>query len=253
MRMNTPRTQPSASTRAPSRVRRGLTNGFDGVLIRAVAHELRDPLHAMDNALTVLERDAADARLSSGARARLMEGMRDAVTTMSRTCDDLLDIERHSLGMLLPELHVGDLAEVVRQAVERTATAPDRIDLDLEPVVVPLDAAMVDRIVANLLQNAERYTPDGSRVTVRVAPDAGGALLEVGDEGPGVPDAERATIFEPFQRGREGRGLGIGLSLVASFAEAHGGRTWVDARDGGGSVFRVLFPGDFEGVSEDTA
>jgi two-component system sensor histidine kinase KdpD len=252
MRMNTPRTQPSAPTRL-SRVRRSFTNGFDTVLIRALAHELRDPLHAVDNALTVLEADAADPRLSGDSRARLMAGMRDAITTMSRTCDDLLDIERHAFGALLPELRVADLADVVREAVQRAAVAPDRIELDLEPVLVPLDPAMVERIVANLLQNAERYTPEGSRVTVRVAPDLSGGLLEVRDEGPGVPDSERARIFEPFQRGREGRGLGIGLSLVAGFAEAHGGRAWVDARDGGGSAFRVLFPGDFDGVSADTA
>jgi signal transduction histidine kinase len=80
---------------------------------------------------------------------------------------------------------------------------------------------------------------------VWVAPDGTGALLRVDDHGPGVPDAEKETIFEAFTRGSgvEVTGVGVGLSLVAQFAALHGGRAWVEDNPGGGASFRVLFPG----------
>lgn len=250
MRMNTPETQPSAPIRRTGRDRRSFASGTDTTLLRALAHELRDPLDAVDNALTVLESNGGS--ISEAAKMRLVTGMREAVAIMSRTCDDLLDTQRHEAGVLQPDRRIADLAQVVRDAVENSPVR-DRVELDLEPAVVPVDPAMVERILANLLQNADRYAPKGSRVTVRVAPESAGGLLEVGDEGPGVPEGERAAIFQPFWRGagRRGTGLGIGLSLVAGFAEAHGGRAWVEPRDGGGSAFRVLFPVKFDGDSAD--
>jgi signal transduction histidine kinase len=104
----------------------------------------------------------------------------------------------------------------------------------------------VERIIENLLRNAARHTPEGTRMWLRVRKYEGGALIVVEDDGPGVPDALKGVVFEAFRQGEHDRqhdpGTGIGLSLVASFAHLHGGRAWVQDREGGGASFRVYLP-----------
>jgi signal transduction histidine kinase len=113
-------------------------------------------------------------------------------------------------------------------------------------VVVSLDAAKVERIVENLLANALRHTPSGSRVWVRVRAVDGGADVCVEDDGPGVPEELRESVFDAFVRGPDAPihspGVGVGLSLVGRFAVLHGGRAWVGERPGGGASFHVFLP-----------
>jgi signal transduction histidine kinase len=117
-----------------------------------------------------------------------------------------------------------------------------------QPVTVSLDPGKVERIIENLLANAARHTPPDTPVWVRVEhPATGdGVLLAVEDAGAGVPAELRDSVFEPFRQGpgtpTHAPGVGIGLTLVARFAELHGGRAWVEERPGGGSSFRVLIP-----------
>jgi len=120
--------------------------------------------------------------------------------------------------------------------------------VDAEPVMAWIDPAKVERIVENLLVNAARHTPDGTPVWLRVTAEADGVLLCVEDAGPGVPPDLRQTVFEPFRQATENRphapGVGVGLALVARFAELHGGRAWVEERPGGGASFKVFLPGN---------
>src|SRR5439155_24957224 len=121
------------------------------------------------------------------------------------------------------------------------------VTLEISSIMVHVDPTKIERIVENLLVNAAKHTPDGTPIWVRVSNDEDGVLLVVEDAGPGVPQHLRPTIFEPFQQGgteHPSPGSGIGLSLVARFAELHGGRAWVESRAGGGASFRVLLPGD---------
>jgi signal transduction histidine kinase len=115
-----------------------------------------------------------------------------------------------------------------------------------EPVVAWVDPAKVERVVENLLANADRHTTPDTPVWVTVARQDGGVLLAVEDAGGGVPKELRSALFEPFRQGpgapAHAPGVGIGLSLVARFAELHGGRAWVQDRPGGGASFRVLLP-----------
>jgi signal transduction histidine kinase len=117
-----------------------------------------------------------------------------------------------------------------------------------QPVTISLDPGKVERIIENLLANAARHTPPDTPVWVRVAepPGGGGVLLAVEDAGAGIPAELRDSVFEPFRQGPDppthAPGVGIGLTLVARFAELHGGRAWVEERAGGGSSFRVLIP-----------
>jgi two-component system OmpR family sensor kinase len=109
-----------------------------------------------------------------------------------------------------------------------------------------LDAAVVERILDNLLSNAVNHTPAATPVEVAVGAEPGGVLLSVVDHGPGVPPLLRQAIFQPFGVATAGlddsgrRGVGVGLHLVARFAELHGGRAWVEPTPSGGATFRVL-------------
>jgi signal transduction histidine kinase len=143
--------------------------------------------------------------------------------------------------VLEPRLERTDLGELVRRVVEDLGG--DAI-VEVQPLTVAVDAAKVERIVENLVYNAYKHTPPGSSVWVRLEAEDDGAVLVVEDEGPGIPPELRESIFDPFRRGPDtgAPGTGIGLSLVARFAELHGGRAWVEERPGGGASFRVFLP-----------
>ena len=138
----------------------------------------------------------------------------------------------------------GDVGEVVRSVVQECrALEGHPVELDLESVWLRLDRVRVERIVDNLLTNADRHTPDGTPIRVSLRPHADGALIVVEDEGPGVPEDLKTAIFEAFRQGsapEESPGLGVGLALVAKLSELHGGRAWVEDRSGGGASFHVL-------------
>jgi signal transduction histidine kinase len=125
------------------------------------------------------------------------------------------------------------------------------VEIDTRPTVAVMDRAMVERIVENLLVNATKHTPAGATIWVRVRPADEGAELVVEDDGPGVPAELAESLFQPFERGPSANphspGVGLGLSLVARFAELHGGRAWVEQRPGGGASFHVLLASDAAG------
>ncbi|HEX2831266.1 MAG TPA: sensor histidine kinase N-terminal domain-containing protein [Burkholderiales bacterium] len=148
-----------------------------------------------------------------------------------------------------------DVADVVKNAASQCMPkAIERdIDLGLElgPCSIVGDAAQLHDLALNLIDNALSYTPRGASVTVRTATRGDARVLEVEDEGPGIPEAERARIFQRFYRivGSEGDGCGLGLAIVQEIAQAHHGRVSVgDRASGPGSVFTVEFPGRASGT-----
>jgi signal transduction histidine kinase len=166
---------------------------------------------------------------------------------MDRLLTDLLDLERVGRGIVEPTRFPVDVGELVSDLVHSCEAIEGRtVELVARPVVVPIDAPKVERMVENLLVNAVRHTPSNCHLWVRVTPQDGGVLVAVEDDGPGVPEELKEVIFEAFRKGTPGEdtpGSGIGLSLVARFAELHGGRAWVEDRKGGGASFRVFLPG----------
>jgi signal transduction histidine kinase len=123
---------------------------------------------------------------------------------------------------------------------------------EADAVVIAVDPAKVERIVENLLMNAARHTAPDRRIWLKVTARDGGVAIAVEDDGPGVPAEIRGAIFEPFRQGPTASphapGTGIGLSLVARFAQLHGGRAWVGEREGGGAAFHVFLPGQRGGA-----
>jgi PAS domain S-box-containing protein len=220
--------------------------------LAAVSHELRSPLTSILGLSLTLERtpDMVDAD-----RGDLLRRLAQNASKLDRLLKDLLDIDRLNRGIVAPQYRVTDVGALARRTVESLDILTGReVVAEAESVVIPVDPAKVERIVENLLMNAARHTDADRRIWLRVAPDDGGVAIIVEDDGPGVAPEIRSEIFEPFRQGPTASphapGTGIGLSLVARFAELHGGRAWVADREGGGAAFHVFLPGRPEGVLE---
>lgn len=214
-------------------------------LLHTLSHDLKEPLTAILGAASTLER--LDRELSEDERRHLLRTLVDRTRGMNSLLTDLLDLERLDRGIIEPRRFPVDLGQLAREIVARTPSLQGRVDVDDCRCIASVDGAKVERMVENLLANAARYTPRGSRIWVRILREEGGWTIAVEDEGLGVPEDARESIFEPFRRGPDAGGQpgsGIGLSLVARFAELHGGRAWVQDRDGGGASFRILLPDD---------
>jgi len=212
-------------------------------ILAAVSHELRTPLTSvLGFALTLKERWPT---LDDQSRERMIGLLADQATKLERLLSDLLDVDRLRHGRLRAESERTDLGALVAGVVAGHGDERS-FEVSAGSVFAEVDPAKVERIVENLISNAERHTPEGTPIAVTVEPDGTGVLLRVDDRGPGVPDDEKETIFQAFTRGRTGDaspGVGVGLSLVAQFAALHGGRAWVEDNPGGGASFRVLLPG----------
>jgi PAS domain S-box-containing protein len=213
----------------------------------AVSHELRTPLAAIVGIGLTLEHKADS--LAEEDRGDLYTRLVANARKLDRLLNDLLDLDRLTHGIVAPKRRPTDVAALAgRIADDWGLLNGRRPQVVAEPLTVCLDPGKVERIIENLLANAARYTPPDTPVWVRVQrpPGGDGVLLAVEDAGAGVPAELRDTVFEPFRQGpgtpTHAPGVGIGLTLVARFAELHGGRAWVEERPGGGSSFRVLIP-----------
>jgi two-component system OmpR family sensor kinase len=181
--------------------------------------------------------------------ARVMANIESEAARMGVLVDDLLLLARLDEGRPLEHAAV-DLGAVATDAVAAArALDPDRLlTLDVDgSVEVWGDRGRLRQVVDNLLANVRSHTPAGARADVHVIGENGKAVLEVADRGPGLPDGAPAHVFERFyradpSRARDSGGSGLGLSIVAAIAAAHGGTASARARDGGGSVFRIELP-----------
>lgn len=212
-------------------------------LLHALSHDLRGLLATVIGSAATLELGLD--RMSEADLRSMIGGIDRSSQRMMSILNDLLDLDRLDRGIVEPLRNETDLVELVLACVERFEEERSRIVVEsVEPVKVLVDPAQIERIVENLLGNALKYSPAGSKVVVDVTVEPTGALLTVSDAGPGIPEEMREAVFESYRRGREETvaGLGIGLSLVRRFAELNGGRAWVEGRDGGGASFKVFLP-----------
>jgi PAS domain S-box-containing protein len=211
----------------------------------AVSHELRTPLSSILGFAMTLDRE--EMTLQPEESREILRRLARNARKLERLLSDLLDLDRLNRGIVEPRRRPTDVGALVRRAVDECDFLSGReVRVEADGLLVSIDGPKVERIVENLLANAAKHTPPDSSVWVRAARADGGVLLMVEDAGPGVPQHLRSSIFEPFHHGTpvtHAPGTGIGLSLVARFAELHGGRAWVEDRAGGGASFRVYLPG----------
>ncbi len=230
-------------------------NDVKDTLLHAVSHDLKGPLAGIIGAMSTLRR-GNELQLTDDEVESLYQMIEQSGRKMNRLIDDMLDLERLDRGQVQPEREPTDVGEMVRR-VAREAPGMDThpVRIDGEQLLANVDPAKVERIVENLLVNAGRHTPGGTPVHVGVRSSGDGIILVVEDEGPGVPEELKSTLFDPFRQGptAAGRGVGIGLSLVRSFAELHGGTANIEDREGGGARFVVTLPCEVKPLEPATA
>jgi len=234
-----------------------LADTFDGMLERLsgafasqrrfvanASHELRTPLTVIRTELDVT---LADPHATNADLRAMGETVRDATLATERLIQALLTLARSEGGVIRRD--AVDLADCARTAVRQAGAEASARGLDmqatLDPAPVRGDRRLLERLVANLVENAVRHNVDGGTVEVRTASAAGHSTVEVRNDGPAVPPDAVASLLEPFQRldrGAPGDGVGLGLSIVRSVAEAHGGSVELRARPSGGLVARVSLP-----------
>ena len=213
-------------------------------VIQAVSHDLRTPLATIEQALDGLQ--SGELQLTDDDRGALLDTIRVEHLRLKRLVENLLDLSRLQAraAEARPELWAAE--ELVAQALDELG-GTDRVLVsapsELPPVRV--DAVQVQRALANVLENALRLSPPAEPVTIRVTATRKEVLIRVTDRGPGVPEAERERIFEPFHRvaDRTGEpGAGLGLAIARGFTEANGGRMWLESREGQGASFVLALP-----------
>lgn len=208
----------------------------------AAAHEIKNALGPLTLTLQLAERQLLSSQPIAPADLAFA---RAQVRRLARLVEDLMDLTRLDLAQLEIRPLALDLREIVREAVEvfrRGNPAPIQLDLPRTPVMVSADAARIEQVLFNFLENAVRYSDDGAAVEVGLtaAPGSPCARVFVRDQGPGLPPDEQGRVFERFARGStaEGKsGLGIGLYLCRTLVERHGGRVGVESRPGAGATF----------------
>jgi two-component system, OmpR family, sensor histidine kinase KdpD len=210
-------------------------------ILHAVSHDLRSPLTAIMASAGALAN--TELQLDDADRENLVGAIREETGRLDRVIGNLLDLSRLQAGVTDTHLELWSVDELVGQAVEAVGRDGERIvvELDAEAPPVRVDAAQVERVLANLIENALKFSPSGAPVVVRVEHGATELRIHVVDRGPGIAAADRESIFRPFRGGDSALGgAGLGLAIARGFAEANGGRLWAQDDGTGGHFVLAL-------------
>ncbi|HVN60188.1 MAG TPA: ATP-binding protein [Gaiellaceae bacterium] len=211
-------------------------------LLRAVSHDLRSPLTGIATAVGALRNKTL--HLTPEDRNELLETIDLESGRLNRLVADLLDLSRLEAGAAAPEREVWSLDDLVRPVIASLG-AGARVELvGTESPLVNVDAAQVQRVLANLIENALKFSPPDTPVHVRITKTRNEAIVRVVDQGPGLREDELERVFDAFHRvrGEAGGGAGLGLAIARGFAEANGGRVWAESRPGQGATFALALP-----------
>ena len=215
-------------------------------LLSAVSHDLRTPLAAITSATTTLLQDGD--RLDAAERREILSSARDEAERLERMVGNLLQMTRLSSGSVRPQRAWVPVEEVVGAAFARAdrALAAHSVRTALSPSLplVAVDPLLMELLLVNLLENAARHTPVGTRIVVSARVEGSQLNLAVDDAGPGLRADEATRVFEPFARGQHASvpGTGLGLAICRAVAEVHGGRIAFTASPLGGARFEVQLP-----------
>ncbi|WP_033221588.1 sensor histidine kinase [Streptomyces virginiae] len=218
-------------------------NRIRTALLAAVSHDLRTPLAGIKASVTSLRAD--DVEWSEEDRADLLEGIEEGADRLDALVGNLLDMSRLQTGTVTPLIRETDLDEVVPMAL--VGVPDDSVELDIPETLpmVAVDRGLLERAVANIVENAVKYSPEGQPVLVAASALAERVELRVIDRGPGIPDEAKDRIFEPFQRYGDapaGAGVGLGLAVARGFTEAIGGTLTAEDTPGGGLTMVLTLP-----------
>ena len=217
-----------------------------GALLNSVSHDLRTPLVTVIGAVSSLADDGS--RLSEADRHDLAVTALDEARRLDRYVQNLLDMTRLGHGALTPKRSAVELREIlgrVRADLARVLARHElKVEIPRELPMLDVDPVLVGQALANVVENAAKYAPAGTAITVSAAAVGGAAEVRVVDEGPGIPDVERGRVFEMFHRIAPGdthaAGTGLGLAIVRGLVEAHGGTARAEAGPAGRGTALVL-------------
>jgi len=216
-------------------------------VIRSVSHDLRTPLATMHAAVDALGPEGPG--LDADEQRELLATVRRELARLERYVENVLDLSRLEAGAATPSPALWTVDALTVQALAGLPGA-ERVELELGDDLPPvqIDAAQIERALANMLENALRFSPADSTVSVRAESRGTEVIVWIEDSGPGVPAADASAIFEPFRRSTRSRGAGLGLAIARGFVEANGGRVWVESAPGGGASFALTLPAELEPV-----
>jgi len=214
--------------------------------VSLVSHELRSPMSAVIGAARTLQ--GRWRELTPEQRESFLALIGDETSRLARLIDDVLDTSRIEAGTFSFTFSDVDLGELLRDVIAAAEFAQDEVELTADVGALPRvrgDRERLRQVIQNLVDNAVKYSSAGGRVRVSATADDGHVLIDVADQGPGIPPEDRELIFQKFGRSSSGTakpGSGLGLFIARSIAEAHGGTLGVDSVPARGSVFRLDLP-----------
>ncbi|MEO5690376.1 MAG: DUF4118 domain-containing protein [Burkholderiaceae bacterium] len=216
-------------------------------LLGAISHDLRTPLAALAGLADSLQLTAPPL---APAHAEIAQSLREAALRMNALVNNLLDMARLESGRVALNLQWQPLEEVVGSALRSLGTQvsgrhPVKVALPADLPLLQFDAVLIERVLANLLENAAKYTPPGSAIRVGAAASRESVEVWVADDGPGLPPGREELIFEKFERGRKESatpGVGLGLAICRAIVIAHGGSILGETRPEGGARFVFTLP-----------
>ncbi|MDP9150982.1 MAG: DUF4118 domain-containing protein [Myxococcota bacterium] len=214
-------------------------------LLSSVSHDLRTPLAVVKGAVTALLEIGPD--LSPDRRQEYLETISDEASRLNRLVRNLLDMTSLEAGALRARKEWQPVEEVIGVALhrleEQLAERPVELNIATEAALVPFDATLIEQVLVNLIENAVKYTPPQTPITIAARRVQGGVEIAVCDRGDGVPPGQEERIFEKFQRAAQtASGMGLGLTICRGIVTAHEGTIWCEQREGGGASFRFVLP-----------
>jgi two-component system sensor histidine kinase KdpD len=236
------------------------TERLRSALLTSISHDLRTPLAAALGAAGTLK-DFGD-KLSEEEKAELLAAIIEESERLNRFIANLLDMTKLESGAIVPNAAPHDIGEIVGSALRRAGKilAGHRIDVDIAPnlPMLELDAVLFEQVLFNLLDNAAKYAAPGSAIRIQSWREERSILLQILDEGEGIPGGDLERIFDKFYRARKGdqvrAGTGLGLAIARGFVEAmHGTMVAGNRTDRPGAVFTIRLPVPAESTRLDTA
>jgi two-component system sensor histidine kinase KdpD len=221
------------------------TEELQRALLNSISHDLRTPLVSITGTLTSLEEDGAC--LDEPAQRSMITMAREEAERLNRLVGNLLDMTRIEAGALRTSQELCDIQEVISAALDRLGSRLEgrQVTVDAPPLLAPMDFVLMLQVLANLLDNALKYSPPAAPIEIRA--QVSGSRLEIAvlDRGGGVPSDDLSRIFDKFYRVHRPEGVGgtgLGLAICKGIVEAHRGRIWAENRAGGGLIVSVSLP-----------
>jgi PAS domain S-box-containing protein len=212
---------------------------------KAITHELSTPLTPILSSGKLL---VEQLEPKGGIESRLAKNILDGAHTLSNRLNELLELTKGEMGLLKVNPEPLESESLIRRLADRCSTMfaakKQGFHLELESPLpyVLADEERTSQVLLNLLSNANKYTPEGGRVTVRAKAEVNALAIEVEDNGPGIPPEKQAVLFQPYSQSNSSSGLGLGLAISKQLVELQGGKIWCQSQPGSGSTFGFSLP-----------